>query len=186
MYKQVEPSDYHVLHPRPVYLIVSRSREGRLNVMSASWVSPVSDEPFLVALSIWTGSLTYQYIKETGEFTINIPGEEHVDVVYKAGSLSGREVDKLSLLGLKTVNSARIGTPGLAGMLGFLECKVAKEVAVSDDTSLIIAEVLAIHVKEDAYSKFGWNITKGGRVLMHLGGRGFTVPYRLILAEKSR
>ncbi|MEM1641256.1 MAG: flavin reductase family protein [Desulfurococcaceae archaeon] len=184
VYRTIDPRDYHVLHPRPVYLIVARSSSGKLNVMSASWVTPVSDEPFLVALSIWTGSFTYQLIRETGEFTINVPSENHVNVVYKAGTMSGREVDKLSLLGLKTVNSTRIQTPGLADMLGFLECKVVKEIAL-DDTALFIAEVLAVHVREDVYTRYGWDLAKGGKVLLHLGGRGFTLPYRLILASKS-
>lgn len=183
MYKTIEPTDYHVLHPRPAYLIVSRSTNGKLNVMAASWVSPASDEPFLVVLSLWTKSLTYQYIKETGEFTINIPGEEHVNIVYKAGSVSGREVDKLKILGLETVKSTRIETPGLANMLGFLECKTIKELQF-EDTAVIIAEVLAVHVREDVYSKYGWDLSKGGRVLLHLGGRAFSVPSRLLLASR--
>jgi len=99
MYKSISPSNYHVLHPRPVYLIVSRNKSSSLNVMAASWVSPVSDEPFLITVSIWRGSLTHQYISETREFTINIPSEKHVDIVYKAGTTSGREVDKFKLLG---------------------------------------------------------------------------------------
>lgn len=184
MYRTIEPREYLVLHPRPVYLIVSRSSNGKLNVMSASWVMPVSDEPLIIALSIWTGSLTYSNIKETEEFTVNIPGEGHVDVVYKAGTISGRNVDKLAVLGLKTVESKTIKTPGLADMLGFLECKVNREILL-DEAALVLAEVLAIHVRDDVYTKYGWNLTKGGKVLLHMGGRGFTVPHKLILAEKG-
>jgi len=182
MYKSISPGSYYVLHPRPVYLIVSRSSSGRLNVMAASWVSPISDEPFLVALSIWKGSLTYQYIKETGEFTVNIPSEKQVNVVFKAGSTSGREIDKLGLLGLKAISSKNINTPGLEDMLGFLECRVVKEIDL-DESTLFIAEVKAIHVREDLYSRYGWDLSKT-RILLHHAGRGFTTSSRLILAEK--
>jgi flavin reductase (DIM6/NTAB) family NADH-FMN oxidoreductase RutF len=182
VYKPISPGEYHVLHPRPVYLIVARSSSGKLNVMAASWVTPVSDEPFLVAISVWKGSLTHQYIRETGEFTVNIPSEKHVNIVFKAGSVSGRDVDKLALLGLKTTPSSTINTPGLEDMLGFLECKVVKEVDLGEST-LFIAEVKAIHVKEDLYTKYGWDLSKA-RILLHHSGRGFTTTSRLILAEK--
>lgn len=182
LYKSIELSNYHVLHPRPVYLIVSMNREGRVNVMAASWVMPVSDEPFLVAVSMWKANLSYQYIGETGEFTINIPGEKHINVVYKAGVVSGREVDKVKSLGLNLVESMQIKTPGLGDMLGFLECKVVREVDLGE-MALLIAEVKAIHVVEELYTKYGWNLAKA-KVLLHNGGRGFTTPGKLILAEK--
>ncbi len=181
-YRSISPGEYRVLHPRPVYLIVSKSREGELNVMAASWATPISAEPFLVAVSVWKGSLTYQNISETKEFTMNIPGEKHVNLVYKAGTVSGKEVDKVRLLGLRTVNSTRIGTPGLEDMLGFLECRVINEVDAGESV-LFIAEVVAVQVVEGLYTKYGWDLAKA-KILLHHGGRGFTVPGRLILAEK--
>jgi len=150
--------------------------------MAASWVSPVSDEPFLITVSIWRGSLTHQYISETREFTINIPSEKHVDIVYKAGTTSGREVDKFKLLGLKTVKSSVIETPGLDGMLGFLECTVVNQVEVGEST-LFIAEVKAVHVLEELYTRYGWDLNKA-KILLHHSGRGFTTPSKLILALK--
>jgi len=151
--------------------------------MAASWVTPVSDEPFLVTVSVWKGSLTYQYIKETGEFTVNIPDERHVNIVFKAGSVSGRDIDKLAVLGLKTTPSSVINTPGLEDMLGFLECRVTREVDLNEST-LFIAEVRAIHVREDFYTKYGWDLSKT-RILLHHSGRGFTTTSRLILAERQ-
>ncbi|ADV65361.1 flavin reductase family protein [Desulfurococcus mucosus] len=183
MYVEVDPGDYHVLHPRPVYLVVSRSRGGRLNVMSASWVSPISDEPFLIAVSIWRGSLTHEYVSETGEFTVNVLGEEHLETAFKAGSVSGREVDKWGLLGLKPYPSRHVSVPGVEGALGILECVVENRVPVGEST-LFIAGVKAVRVNRDLYGRYGWNLGKA-RILMHAGGRAFTVSGRLLLAGRS-
>lgn len=182
MYTSIEPSSYHVLHPRPVYLIVSRGSNGMVNVMSASWVTPVSDEPFLVAVSIWKGSLTYEFIKETSEFTINIPSERDLDRVYRAGVVSGREVDKIKQLGFKLYDSKIIKTPGLQEMLGFLECRVVKEVDLGE-SALFIAKVEAIHVLAEYYTKYGWDLSKA-KPLLHHGGRAFTTPGRTLLAHR--
>lgn len=182
MYKTIEPSSYHVLHPRPVYLIVTRSSTGFVNVMSASWVTPVSDEPFLVAVSLWKGSLTYQLIKETGEFTINIPSEKDLDRVYRAGTVSGREVDKIKEIGFRLYESKIIKTPGLQDVLGFLECRLVNEIDLGESV-LLIAKVEAIHVVEEYYTKYGWDLYKA-KPLLHHSGRAFTTPTRPLLAQR--
>jgi flavin reductase (DIM6/NTAB) family NADH-FMN oxidoreductase RutF len=52
LYVEISPSDYHVLHPHPAYLIVSRSIDGVLNVIAASGVMPVSEKPLYIVLSL--------------------------------------------------------------------------------------------------------------------------------------
>lgn len=173
MYVEVGLNEYRVLHPRPVYLIVSRDVNNVLNVMSASWVTPICEEPFLIALSLWTRSKTYRNIVETKEFTVNVVDEKFIDKVWVAGTKSGWDVDKWSLLGFKPVQSRRIKTPGIEGCLGFLECSLKHE-HLFNDTSLIIANVEVIHVNKDLYEKYGWNLHKA-KILMHNGGKSFTV-----------
>lgn len=52
LYKKIEPDSCHVPQPRPVYLILSLGRDGSLNVKSAPRIIPVSNERFLIAVSI--------------------------------------------------------------------------------------------------------------------------------------
>lgn len=182
MYIEIDSSDYRVLHPRPVYLIVSRDANNALNVMSASWITPVNDEPFLLGFSVWRGSKTYSNILETREFTVNVVDEAFIDKVWIAGTKSGHEIDKWSLLSLKPVESMKIKTPGIDGSLGFLECVFRNELLLNE-TSFLIASVEAIRVRKDLYEKYGWNLYKA-KVLMHNGGRGFTTPSKPLYPSK--
>ncbi|MCD6300650.1 MAG: flavin reductase family protein [Staphylothermus sp.] len=182
-YKQIDPSEYRVLHPRPAYLIVSRNGSGRLNVMAASWVSPVSEEPPLIIVAIGRGSLTREYILETKEFTINIVGEEHLNLTFKAGTVSGRSVDKWKMLGLEELPSKYISVPGIKGSYGFIEC-VLNKVVEAGECDLLFCEPKAIHVREDLYTRYGWDLKKA-KILLHIGGRAFTIPGKLLLAEKK-
>jgi len=183
LYVEIDPSDYHVLHPRPVYLIVSRSRDGVLNVMAASWVSPVNDEPFVIAAPIWMGSKTYKNIHDTKEFTVNVVNDEYVDIVWAAGTLSGKKIDKWGKLGLKPVSSSKINVPGIEGVLGFLECRVRDEIVVGE-TALFLADVLAIHVNKEYYEKYGWNLRKTN-ILLHAGGKAFVTTGKLVFPSRS-
>ena len=63
---------YYLLHPRPAYIIGSGTLDGKANLMAASWVSPVSEEPERVAIALDRESYTYELVKRTGEFTINV------------------------------------------------------------------------------------------------------------------
>lgn len=181
--KEIEPS-YKPLHPRPAYLIVS-GVPGELNVMAASWVMPVSEEPLRLALALDRETKTFELIEKYGEFTVNIVDAKLVDKVYKAGTLSGKEVkDKLVLIGLKITPSIKIKTPGIEEALGIIEAKVWKSIDVGE-VRLYIADILAIRVKPEYYNeKYGWDMRKT-QILLHLIGRAFTVPGRLILAERK-
>lgn len=183
LFKEIEPS-YKPLHPRPAYLIVS-GVSGKLNVMAASWVMPVSEEPLRLALAVDREAKTFELIEKYGEFTVNIVDAKLVDKVYKAGILSGKEVkDKLALIGLKTTPSIKIKTPGIEEALGIIEAKVWKSIDVGE-VRLYIADILAIRVKPEYYNeKYGWDIRKT-QILLHLTGRAFTVPGKLILAERK-
>ncbi len=183
-YIEIDRDDYRVLHPRPAYLIVTRKHGGGYNVMAASWVMPVSEEPPIIAIAIDKSSYTHELIEETGEFTVNVVGEEHADIVYRAGTISGRETDKWAQLGLKPAGPKEISTPGIDGSYGFLECCVVERVDAGE-CSLFIAEIKAIHVRGDLYTKYGWDLRKA-RILMHASGRAFILPGRLVLASKRR
>jgi len=182
-YITIDPSEYHVLHPRPAYLIVSVDKNGSLNAMAASWVMPVNDEPFILALALDKETKTYQNLVETGEFTVNVMGEEHAALVYRAGSLSGKNTDKWRLLKLEPQPSKQVRAPGVKGSYGFLECRVERFLDV-ESVSLVLARVLAIHVRGDLYEKYSWNLEKA-RILMHVRGRVFTVPGKIIIVPKS-
>jgi len=43
---------YKLLHPRPVVLVCARGKDSRVNVISCPWVTPVSDDPPLIAISL--------------------------------------------------------------------------------------------------------------------------------------
>jgi flavin reductase (DIM6/NTAB) family NADH-FMN oxidoreductase RutF len=183
LYVEISPSDYHVLHPRPAYLIVSRSRDGVLNVMAASWVMPVSEEPPYIVLSIDRETRTYRNIVETREFTINIVGVEHVDIVYKAGSISGWKIDKWRLLGLKPASSKHISVPGIQGSYGYIECVVEKMFRAGE-CDLVLCSPKAIHVRNDLYTRYGWDLGKA-RIIMHQRGRVFVLPGKLVFAHRA-
>lgn len=174
---------YMALHPRVVVLVVAIDKEGKPNVMPASWTSPVCEEPPHIVLAMWRENYTWELIKESREFTLNTPTADLVDIVWKAGTTSGREVDKSKLLNLTFSRSKSIKTPIIEECIAHLECKVVEEIDVGEST-LFIAEVVEAYGNEEYMVRGRWDLRKV-EVLEHLGGRVFTVSTRVVYPRKK-
>lgn len=57
---------------------------------------------------------SYQLIKESGEFVINIPAKDFQKEYYYLGSKSGRDEDRFAALNLAWENGTKVNAPLLA------------------------------------------------------------------------
>ena len=165
---------YRLLHPYRATLISCTSEDGKVNVMAAAWVMPLSRNPPLLAVSIAPSRYTHELIRKTGEFVVNIPTAELIDQVYLCGSISGRETDKLAKAGLTTEKAKEVKSPLIKECIAHIECKLEKEVEAGDHT-LFIARVLRAIVDEGVFDvkRCLYKLEKA-KPLLHLGGRLFT------------
>src|SRR5438105_7136235 len=91
---------YRLIACGPVTLVTSFYR-GDMNVMTASWLTPVSYRPVLIGLSVHQANLTNELIRKGGEFAINIPSADLLRQVRYCASVSGRDQNKLTVAGLR-------------------------------------------------------------------------------------
>ena len=175
-------SFYYLLHPRPVALVVTLCEGGKVNAMPASWITPVSEEPPTIAVAIDRESYTFQCIEYSKEATFNIPSTQHADLIYKLGTVSGREVDKVKQFNLRIGKANKVSAPIWLDAIGWLEGKLMSYIDVGE-VRLYIFEVLDYYAKADAVSEWGWQL-KSVSPLLHGSGRGFHAVGKLILASK--
>ena len=176
---------YMLLHPRPVYLVVSAHSDKR-GVMAASWIMPIAEEPPRVAWAASKDSYTLHIVKNSREFTINVVTDEMLEAVWRAGTTSGWKVkDKLSSIGISIESSRKVGVPRINNAAGVLECRVWQMIDVGE-TELVIGDVVDAYVlRRDLFNtRYGWIIPKS-RILLHASGRAFSVPGRLLLPGRT-
>ena len=98
----------NMLYPLPA-VMVSCAREGeKPNIITLAWVGTVCSDPVMVSISVRPERYSYDIIRETGEFVINLTTKELAYATDYCGVKSGRNVDKFGELHL---------TPGKAGTL---------------------------------------------------------------------
>jgi flavin reductase (DIM6/NTAB) family NADH-FMN oxidoreductase RutF len=139
------------IFPRPVALIATVDNKGRENVMSASFLMPLSFNPKYVAVAITPERHTFSNIKEIGEFTVNIATLDMLEQVRICGKYSGRDVDKFSMTGLTKVPSKKVRPPGIAESPITLEC-VVEYMGLFGDHYLIVGRVVEEHVRRTEFS----------------------------------
>lgn len=135
-----------ILNPVPVVLITCKNNEGKVNVFTVAWIGTACTKPPLITVSIRPSRLSYEYIKQTGEFVINLPTKAQVRAVDYCGVKSGRTNDKVVELGFLLKDSTEVSVPMIKQCPVAMECRV-KSITPLGTHDLFLAEVLAVHVE---------------------------------------
>lgn len=152
----------NMLYPLPVVMVSAANREGRDNIITVAWAGTVCTNPAMVSISIKPERYSYQMIKESREFVINLSTEALTYAVDYCGVKSGREVDKFKEMKLTREKASHVAAPMIAEAPVSIECKV-KSINKLGSHHMFIAEVLAVHVDEiymNSHNKFKLNEAK--------------------------
>lgn len=138
---------------RPIYL-ASVGYEDKRNIISIGMFAYFSGKPTIVGIGIAPTRYSYDLIRKSGEFVVNIVDEKLIDAVRICGEQSGRDVDKFQSAKLTPEKGMRVNSPLIGESPVSVECKVVKEVEVGDHV-WFLGEVLATSVRE------GYDWTEG-------------------------
>jgi flavin reductase (DIM6/NTAB) family NADH-FMN oxidoreductase RutF len=182
----VGDSWYYILHPRPAYIIVAESN-GKTNFMAASWVMPLSEEPPRIVAALDKESYTTRLVIDSGVFSVNVYTINERDFVYSAGTVSGKNIDKPAVLGVKISKNPATGIPRIERPrpIGVIESRVYKIYSdVAEDVYLVVGDVVAAYADERLFNeRFGWDL-RNTKILLHAAGRGFTTNSSVYVARK--
>lgn len=139
----------NMLYPLPVVLVSVTDGKGNDNVLTIAWAGTVCSDPAMVSISVRPSRHSYQMIKDTGEFVINLTTKDLVFATDYCGVKSGRDVDKFAEMNLTKLPGKVVKAPLIAESPVNIECKVTKEMDLGSHV-MFLAEVVAVSV-DDAY-----------------------------------
>ena len=131
---------------------------------------------------------SYDILKETGDFVINLTTEELAKATDWCGVRSGRDFDKFKEMNLTPGPAVKVGSPIIVESPLNIECKTQQIVPLGSH-DMFIAEVVNIQASEDFFDKNGaFRLDKAGliayshgkyyRLGKKLGKFGFSVEKR--------
>ena len=146
----------NMLYPLPVVMVSLADQGGRANIITVAWAGTVCTNPPMVSISVRPQRYSYQILKDTGEFVINLTTKELAFCTDYCGVKSGRDVDKFREMRLTQEAARYVKAPMIAQSPVNIECRVT-EVRELGSHDLFLAEVLAVHADQkymDAKNKF--------------------------------
>ena len=138
--------------PRPIALVTSVSRAGRLNAAPFSAYNYLSTDPPIVGIGIALrpdGQMkdTARNIRETGEFVINVVTEDVAEAMNVCAIDFPPEIDETLEAELSVSHSSVVKVPRLAQAHAALECREHATLAVGR-TTIILGQVVAAYVED--------------------------------------
>lgn len=149
----------NMLYPVPAVMVSCQRQGEKPNIITVAWAGTVNTNPPMVSISIRPSRYSYEIIKETGEFVINLTTEKLAGAADYCGVKSGRDIDKFEVLKLTPCKSQEVNAPGIAQSPVNIECRV-REIRPLGSHDLFLAEVVNVGVDDqylDASGKFCLN-----------------------------
>ncbi|MEQ8154233.1 MAG: flavin reductase family protein [Clostridiaceae bacterium] len=163
------------LNPVPVVLITSKNKSGKVNVFTVAWTGTLCTKPPMLSISVRPERLSYEYIKETMEFTVNIPSSKLVRAVDYCGVKSGKTIDKIKEMGFTMTEGTNIDVPYINDCPINIECKVRQIIPLGTH-DLFMADVICSHIDEDLMDENGKIHFENADLLSYCHGEYYPMP----------
>jgi len=149
----------NMLYPIPAVMI-SCASDGQLpNIITVAWTGTVCSSPPMVTVSIRKERYSYDIIKTSKEFVINLVTKELLKKADFCGVRSGRSVDKFKEMKLTPMKGNIVAAPLIGESPVNMEC-IVKDIIPLGSHDLFLAEVVSVAVDKkymDASGKFNLN-----------------------------
>ncbi|HPI94098.1 MAG TPA: flavin reductase family protein [Deltaproteobacteria bacterium] len=153
---KIEIAKNAFVYPMPMVVVGTVVAE-RPNFMAVGWVSRVNFNPPLIAVALGKPHYTNGGIRESGAFSVNVPGRDLLEKVDYSGLVSGRNVDKSGLF--TVVQGPGTGAPMIEECPVCMECRLVQVVDLPTN-ELFIGEIVGAYADEGCCAEGSPDIEK--------------------------
>ena len=157
------------IYPIPA-VMVSCGNMDKSNIITVGWTGILNTNPPIVYISVRPSRYSYNLIKESKEYVINLTTKDLVRAVDWCGVKTGEKLDKFKEMQLHKEKANFVKCPMIKECPVSIECKVIEEKDLGSHT-VFISEVLAINADEKYINEKGaFDISKCDLISYANGG----------------
>lgn len=146
-YEYINPGT--LLSPLPVVMVTCKSARHEANIITVAWTGIINSTPPMISISLRPERYSYDIIKESSEFVINLVSKDLLRACDFCGVKSGKYYDKFTHLNLTASPIKEMSyAPSIGEAPIALACKV-KQIQELGSHHMFIAEIVSIKVKSD-------------------------------------
>lgn len=119
------------------------------NVLTIAWTGILNTRPAKTYISVRPSRYSYEIIKNSGEFVINLTTASLVRAADFCGVRSGKDVDKFTHCNLTAVPATEVAAPLIEESPLNIECRVTDIIPLGSH-DMFLADIVAVNV-DDRY-----------------------------------
>lgn len=132
-----------LIYPLPAVLVSCGSTPEEYNMLTIAWTGTVCTNPPMCYISVRKERHSYDLIRRTGEFAINLTTEAMARATDWCGVRSGRDNNKWEATGLTPMENEYISAPIIAESPLSICCKVRQVIELGSH-DMFLADVVGI------------------------------------------
>lgn len=176
-----------IVNPLPAVMVSCGHNPAEYNIITIAWTGTINSKPPMCYISVRPERHSFDIIKRTGEFVVNLTTEKLAKATDWCGCRSGRKYNKWEKMNLTPAPARVVNAPIIKESPVNIEC-VVKDVIELGSHHMFISEVVGVTVDDefvdesDAFSfakakplvynhghyfglgkrigKFGWSVQK--------------------------
>ncbi len=138
----------------PAMVSCGNDESGNSNIITIAWTGIVNTIPPKTYISVRPSRHSYEIIKNSGEFAINLTTAALVRSADYCGVYTGAKVDKFEKCGLHKEQASEISCPLIAESPLSLECRVCDIIELGTH-HMFLADIVAVDVDESLIDSEG-------------------------------
>jgi len=138
-----------IIYPLPAVMVSCGENPEEYNIITISWTGTINSDPPMCYISVRPGRHSYDIIKRTGEYVINLTTEKLAKATDWCGCRSGRKYNKWKEMNLTPVPAKIVKAPIIEESPVNIECRV-KDIVELGTHHMFISDVVGVSV-DDKY-----------------------------------
>lgn len=135
-----------LLAPVPPALVSCGTLENP-NVLTIAWTGIINTKPPMTYISVRPSRYSYNIIKESGEFAINLTTSAMCKTADFCGVRTGSKVNKFEKCGITAVSAVKINAPIIEECPVSIEC-IVREIKPLGTHDMFISEIVGVDIEE--------------------------------------
>ncbi|NLX92544.1 MAG: flavin reductase family protein [Clostridiales bacterium] len=132
------------LQPTPRVLVSCRGLDGEDNVLALAYCCNCSFDPPMLMVGIVPSRYSYDLIKKSGCFVVNLVDKEYKETFDYLGSTSKRDEDKLNIAKVRLEDGKVVNAPLLSDCPVNIECTIVDSI-LTGSHEMFVGKVEYVH-----------------------------------------
>ncbi|MGI6118364.1 MAG: flavin reductase family protein [Bilifractor sp.] len=142
------------LYPVPCVMVSCAAPGEKPNILTIAWTGTICSDPPMLSISVRKERFSYEIIRDSGEFVVNLTNKRLARAADFCGCRSGRDINKFEECHLTPAPCEHVNVPAILEAPVSIECKVSGIMPLGSH-DMFLGEIVGVQVDRRYLDRHG-------------------------------